>query len=159
MSGGARLSRTGPLLLGAALSAVLALAHPATAQLKADRTQGSLKVDEQSPQAVAAPSVEAGSTAVRRKLECRTGPVIHQLGGTWWYVFSCTDEKSLIFVSDRRNPSYPFIFFALAQENRYELRGEGTGDSEAAAPAFKELESRTAAQLFELVAETEAVAK
>lgn len=142
---------TGRAVLLSTVTAGLLSAAPASAQLAADRNAGTLKSDP-----VAEPLASVQDLTAQpegQKLDCKTGPIIKQLGGTWWYVFSCSDEKSMIFVSDKRNPAFPFIFFALAKDDRYELRGEGTGEKDKAAPAFADLEAMTAEQLFAWVDE------
>lgn len=147
----------GRVALSAVFMAGLLASAPVSAQLAADRDAGTLKSDPVVE--AAAPAQTALTEAEAKRLDCRTGPIIKKLGETWWYVFSCSDDKSMIFVTDKRNPAYPFIFFALAQEDRYDLRGEGNGDEDKAAPAFTDLEGMTAQQLFAWVEETQSVPK
>ena len=120
--------------------AALLVAWPVSAKLAADAAQSSAET-------------KAAGTNVR----CKTGPVVKQLGGTYWIVFSCDDSKSLIFLSDQRNPAFPFMFLAMAKDDRYEVRGQGEGDKDAAAPAFEALMKMPATELFALVEETQAV--
>ena len=140
---GVRLGR-----LSLPFAALLAV-WPASAQLRADENRAQLAAD--------AAQSSAETEAAGRNVRCKTGPVVKQLGGTYWIVFSCDDSKSLIFLSDQRNPAFPFMFVAMAKDDRYEVRGQGEGDKDAAAPAFEALMKMPATDLFALVEETQAV--
>ena len=49
------------------------------------------------------------------------------------------------------NPAMPFYFIFAAGDNGYHLMGEGTGNKEATAAAFKELEALTAQDISLLI--------
>ena len=68
------------------------------------------------------------------------GPVKKIYGKTQWLVYSCSDNKTVVVVSDTGNPAMPFYFTFYPKQGGYHLTGEGTGKKEATAAAFNDLE-------------------
>lgn len=89
---------------------------------------------------------------------CDTGPVTRAYGGTRWLVYSCSDRKTVIVLTEPGNPAAPFIFYLTPDNGAYRLSGEGTGDKGASDAAGRELEALGPNQITKLVAETRAVA-
>jgi len=47
-------------------------------------------------------------TPFAETLKCDIGPLNKSYGGTPWLVYSCNDEQTLVFVSERGSPASPF---------------------------------------------------
>lgn len=101
-------------------------------------------------------------TAIARAdepMKCEAGPLKRTYGGTAWLVYGCTDNESLVFVSDVGNPAMPFYFMFTPIDAVYQLHGEGTGDKTATAAAFGDLKAFTGEDIQSLLAATKAVPK
>ncbi|WP_223669077.1 hypothetical protein [Kangiella shandongensis] len=85
---------------------------------------------------------------------CYTGPVKKVYGDANWLVYSCSDNKSLVVVSDTGNPAMPFYFSFQKIDGAYRLTGEGSGDKSTTKAAFNELKSLSGDDIQKLLAET-----
>ena len=74
-------------------------------------------------------------------LVCNVGPAVKVYGKTNWLVYSCNDNRSLIFVSAPGNPAGPFVFSLMPEGSAYHLRGEGTGNKGSSDAALVELQT------------------
>lgn len=72
-------------------------------------------------------------------LKCETGPLKKVYGKTNWLVYSCSDNKTLVIISDTGSPAKPFYFTFYIKNGSYSLGGEGTGNKSAADAAYIEL--------------------
>ena len=95
--------------------------------------------------------------AEQAPMKCETGPVKKEYGKTNWLVYSCTDNKTLVIVSDTGNPAMPFYFTFFLKNGSYNLTGEGTGSKEATGPAFKDLSQLKDKDISALINETKNV--
>ena len=91
-------------------------------------------------------------------MACEVGPVTRTYGQSDWLVYSCTDERSLVFVSAPGNPAMPFVFISTPNADGYRLYGEGSGSEDATRPAYEDLARMTEAERDALLTETEAAA-
>jgi len=83
------------------------------------------------------PLIAQGDSEQRR---CDIGPLKKAYGRTNWLVYSCSDEKTLIFVSDAGSPVMPFVFALILRGDEYELSGEGaTSRRDLTGAAFDEI--------------------
>lgn len=92
-------------------------------------------------------------------LKCETGPAHKTYGGTDWIVYSCSDEKTVIFVSAPESKAAPFYFTLLMIEKKYELHGEGSGNRTYTEAAYEELKKLSGIDILALLAETRAASK
>ena len=88
------------------------------------------------------------------KLECFTGPILEEVGGTEWQVTSCNDSKSLVFATTKDNPAMPFIFIRQYKDGSYSISGEGNGDKKFTKLAFDDLKSRSGEDFSNLIKRT-----
>jgi len=86
--------------------------------------------------------------------QCNIGPVTKVYGGLQWLVYSCSDAKSVVFVSARGSPASPFYFILTPESGRYHLRGEGNGSRAATDAALKELQALSSNDIARLILET-----
>ncbi|MBI3675380.1 MAG: hypothetical protein HY243_02030 [Proteobacteria bacterium] len=91
-----------------------------------------------------------GSAKSAYPMDCKIGPVEKNFGATQWLVYSCSDGKSLLFVSAANSPASPF-YFSLTPER---LFGEGTGDKDATDRAYADIEKLNEADVSALVQAT-----
>jgi hypothetical protein len=108
---------------------------------------------------LAAPSADGqeaggGTAAESPPMDCNNGPVIHAYGGNDWYVYSCSDKQSVVFLSVPESAAHFFYFMFYRDSAGYQLIGEGTGSKVATAAAFEELKTLTACDIAALIAET-----
>jgi len=96
----------------------------------------------------------ASAQAQKPQLACERGPVTKTYGKSQWLVYSCSDERTLVFISAPGSPAFPFYFSYFPEKSGYRLAGEGTGDKAATAAANKELEALTPAAIGALIQET-----
>ena len=87
-------------------------------------------------------------------LDCQVGPLNKTYGGSPWLVYSCSDGRSLVFVSAPGSPAMPFIFTMLVGQKDFRLHGEGTGNKQATDAAYRELSVLTANDIATLVAQS-----
>lgn len=74
-------------------------------------------------------------------------------------MYSCSDQKSLVFVSAPGSSAMPFIFSAMAQGGSHTFRGEGTGEKKATAAAWEEISRLTQTEIAALIQQTKALKK
>lgn len=92
-------------------------------------------------------------------MECKTGPVSRTFGGTEWIVYSCDDQSSMVLVSARGNPAFPFYFLLTREVETYRIEGEGTGDKKASDAAVGDLSKLGLTGFAALLAATKAAPK
>jgi hypothetical protein len=101
-----------------------------------------------------------GDTSKPPQLSCHIGPLTRTYGQVDWLVYSCSDNRSLVFVSAPGSPAMPFVFSLIADaRGRYRLSGEGTGNKEATSAAFAELKVLSAQDVSDLIDMTKAAKK
>lgn len=93
-------------------------------------------------------------SAEQRSLNCDTGPVKKTYGETPWLVYGCSDNKTIVVISDTGSPAMPFYFTFYVKDGGYRLTGEGTGNKEATAAAFNDLSKMSEPDIRQLLAET-----
>ena len=91
-----------------------------------------------------------GSAKSAYPMDCKIGPVEKTFGATQWLVYSCSDGKSLLFVSAANSPASPF-YFSLTPER---LFGEGTGDQGATDAAYADIRKLSEADVAALLQAT-----
>jgi len=102
----------------------------------------------------------AETPSEKSAITCDRGPIYRSFGGTWWFVYACTDNESLGLVALPYNPACPYHFvISKAKDGRYTVNGFGN-DAEKTLPGVKkELGELTAAELESLIEEIHGVAK
>jgi hypothetical protein len=85
---------------------------------------------------------------------CATGPIVKTYGGSKWLVASCSDGKSLVFVTQEGSAAAPFEFDLTYTGDGYDLTGKGSGDRKATDAAYAELQKLTGTSVRALVQET-----
>jgi hypothetical protein len=88
---------------------------------------------------------------------CATGPVERTYGGTPWLVASCSDGKSLVFVTKEASPAAPFEFDLTFTGSDYDLAGHGKGARKYTDAAYADLQKLTAKDVLALLAATKGV--
>lgn len=92
-------------------------------------------------------------------LQCETGPLHKIYGGSPWLVYSCSDRKTLVIVSDAGNPASPFYFVFYPEGSGYGMSGEGNGSKTASGAAFEDLKKLGTRDIAALLDQTRLVAK
>ena len=105
------------------------------------------------------PAVSNEAFSATQPLKCETGPVDKIYGLTQWLVYSCNDKSTLLIVTAEGNPSMPFYYTFSLRKNKYQLKGEGTGNKKATDVAFKELQALSDQDITALIAETKSPEK
>ena len=98
-------------------------------------------------------------SALAEPMRCNVGPVARNLGGAKWNVLSCSDGRSLVFVTAEGNPAMPFYFMVQRNEDSAKVVGEGSGSKEYSAAAYEVIKKMTATELDDLVQATKAVSE
>jgi len=93
-----------------------------------------------------------GATAAEPTLDCKIGPIDKTFGGSHWLVYSCSDGKTLVFVTAPNSPAFPF-YFELSPEK---LGGEGTGDKKSTDAAYTDISKLSNGDVAVLLQETRA---
>lgn len=88
-----------------------------------------------------------------RAMDCEIGPLDRRYGGTEWYVYACSDHKSVVIVSKPESPAMPYIFTIVRKDGEFVIQGEGSGDKSAAAAAAADLEKLNKEDFYELITE------
>jgi len=92
--------------------------------------------------------------------KCFVGPLKRTYGKSNWLVYGCSDEKTLIIVSDTGSPAMPFVFALVPKGDAYELVGEGdTPRKDLTYAAFEQLRNLSHAEIIELIKATKSVKK
>ena len=102
---------------------------------------------------VVLPGAEDGEDT---ELNCITGPVDREYGGSAFAIYSCDDGKSVVAVAKRGSAAYPFYFIVSPVRGEVRLFGEGDGDGEASSAAFADLNEFVPADVADLVEATKA---
>ncbi len=97
--------------------------------------------------------------ALAEPKQCNVGPVDRIVGGAEWIVLSCSDGRSLVFVTAKGNPAAPFYFMVQRDEESPKIVGEGNGSKEYSAAAYEETKKMTATEFDDLVQATKAVSE
>lgn len=92
-------------------------------------------------------------------LQCQTGPLHKTYGGTPWLVYSCSDHKTLVVVSDAGNPASPFYFVFRPNDGEYSMSGEGNESKAASGAAFDDLKKLGTSDIAMLLEQTKLAAK
>lgn len=92
-------------------------------------------------------------------LQCETGPLRKIYGGNPWLVYSCSDRKTLVVVSDAGNPASPFYFVFHPEGSGYSLAGEGNGSKTTSGSALEDLKKLGTRDIAALLDQTRSVAK
>jgi len=90
---------------------------------------------------------------------CATGPVIKTYGGTKWLVASCSDGRSLVFLTQEGSKAAPFEFDLTYTGDGYDLTGHGAGERKFTDAAYAELQKLTGPAVRALVEETQKAPK
>jgi len=98
--------------------------------------------------------IAKATLAEQSPLKCEIGPVRKVYGNTNWLVYSCTDKKTVVVVSDKGSPAMPFYFTFYRKDGGYSLHGEGTGDKKATNAAYIDLTKLTVSEIKKLIQET-----
>src|ERR1700754_2272533 len=85
-------------------------------------------------------------------LECKTGPVTKNYGGTPWRVYGCNDRHSVAMVTALGSQAFPFIFIFYWDKGQYKLSGEGTGNKAMTDLAFRDLSRLSSPDIEALLA-------
>jgi hypothetical protein len=93
----------------------------------------------------------------QRSGKCDVGPVMKTYGKTPWLVYSCTTDKNVVLVSAPGSPAMPFVFCFCTKDGSYQLSGEGTGNKEVTAAAFRDLQHLAEPDIAELIMQTKQV--
>jgi hypothetical protein len=101
--------------------------------------------------------VDGASAASTGHLNCNVGPITRTLGNSNWLIFSCDDDKTLIFVASEGSPAAPFYFRASPKQGGYGITGEGTGGKEATDAAYNDISKLSTAEIERLIADTKQV--
>ena len=95
-----------------------------------------------------------GEEGTDTELNCATGPVEREYGGSAFAIYSCDDDKSVVAVAKRGSAAYPFYFIVSPVRGEVRLFGEGDGDGAASRAAFADLNEFVPADVAALVAAT-----
>jgi hypothetical protein len=87
-------------------------------------------------------------------MNCDIGPVNKTYGKTEWFVYSCSDGRTVVLVSAPGNPAMPFVFMFHPREDGYQLHGEGAGKKEATAATFNDLKTLSERDIKALIEQT-----
>ena len=95
--------------------------------------------------------------AEQSAMKCEIGPLKKVYGKTNWLVYSCTDDKTLVIVSDTGSPAMPFYFTFYIKNGSYTLSGEGTGNKAATDAAYNQLSKLKNNEISALIKQTKNV--
>lgn len=85
---------------------------------------------------------------------CETGPLVRKFDGGEWYLYSCSDDRSLIAIASPQNrAAKPFAFLVSPNGGVTQLRGEGNRSGGVAA-AYEALRALRPLDIARLVALT-----
>ena len=87
-------------------------------------------------------------------LQCERGPLHKNYGGSPWLVYSCSDDKTLVILSDAGNPASPFYFIIYPKDGQYSMSGEGNGSKAASDAAFEDLQKLSAKDIAAMLQAT-----
>lgn len=91
---------------------------------------------------------------------CDRGPIYRNFGGTWWFVYACTDNESLGLVSLPYNPACPYHFvISRTSDGKYTVNGFGNDGEKTIPDVKKELDALTEREIASLVSEANTVVK
>lgn len=96
----------------------------------------------------------AQSTDSKEPMKCEIGPIKKIIGGNEWLAYSCSDNKSLVFLATEKNSASPFYFMLFPKDGEYQIIGEGTGNKVATAAAYKQLSKMNQKEIFTLIQAT-----
>lgn len=99
-------------------------------------------------------TISHAAKAEQNTMKCETGPAKKHYGNASWLVYSCTDNTTLLIVSDTGNPAMPFYFRYYLKNGVYTLTGEGSGSKQASDAAYKDLIKLHDTDIRKIIAET-----
>lgn len=102
-------------------------------------------------------ALTANAQKGEQPMQCDVGPLKETYGNNLWHVFSCEDEKTLVFLSDSTSPASPFYFMLFPENERYRLYGEGNGEKSATNAAHLELKELGPTEIKALIAATKEI--
>ena len=73
------------------------------------------------------------------RLICSSGPLERTFAGQQTSVYGCSDGRSLLIVSEKKNAAAHFEFTMFARGDRHVVGGTGSGDGTVVAAAYQEL--------------------
>lgn len=109
--------------------------------------------------AAVATTVPVSAQAEKPQLACERGPLTKTYGKSQWLVYSCSDDRTLVFISAPGNPAFPFYFSYFPEKGGYSLAGEGTGRKEATAATYKDLKALSKREIEALIVQTKMKSK
>jgi hypothetical protein len=104
--------------------------------------------------AVAGPAALAQHALV----DCKQGPLTRNYGKSKWLIYSCADERRLVFVAVKGSPAFPYYFTYFPHNGGYRLEGEGIGPKSHSEAAFKEIGALSLREIASLIEQTRAKA-
>ena len=87
-------------------------------------------------------------------MKCEIGPLVSEIGGSKWFINSCSDKKTVVIYSYPESPASPFYFMFYLKDGKYHLYGEGTGDKKYTKAASEELEKYSDEEIHNLIIKT-----
>jgi hypothetical protein len=88
-------------------------------------------------------------------LTCETGPIVKTFGATQWKVYSCNEERHLMFVAVPGSAAGQVLFMVFWENGHWSVMDMGSG-TRAANAAHSEIQSLSDADIMALIAETKA---
>jgi hypothetical protein len=109
-----------------------------------------------------APALWANAQAqgsAQAPLDCSAGPFTKSFGAVPWWVYGCSDNKSVVVVSAPDSPAAPFYFMLFEKEGKYVVVGEGTGKKSVTDRAHAELVRLSDVEIQALIASAKQATK
>ena len=104
-----------------------------------------------------ASSQTASAPDSRPSHDCSLGPVGRYFDDVQWYVYGCSDGKTLVFVTGPDSPAdLQFYFIVFPKDGAYKVHGEGNGDQALTKPAYDAITVMSSADYSALHAEASA---
>jgi hypothetical protein len=100
-----------------------------------------------------APAFAAGHWGKKDAVACKAGPVAKTYGGLSWLVYGCADQRSILVVSNRGEPTTSEYIMLSPARKGVQVVSEGWGDTGVGNAAFAQLKHMSAKDLGALVAE------
>src|SRR5690348_9204424 len=86
-------------------------------------------------------------------VDCKAGPLTKTYGGLSWLVYGCTDQRSILVVSNHGEPTTSEYIMLAPASHGVQVVSEGWGDTGVGNAAFEQLKRMSAKDLGALVAE------
>ena len=98
--------------------------------------------------------VVSASAAADDNLGCDIGPVAKTFGGTPWLVYSCKEDRHLMFVSAPNSPAGQAIFMLFWDSDHWTVMDLGMGKKSAVEAMRRDLQSLPEPAILDLIEET-----